>query len=407
MTASTLQLAPGLLAEHDGDVPPTVEVALRALDAHPRWSVADKDLGTPPVATFGLRHLVPAGATGAWSGRATHVAVGLGGEWLFLAPREGWEVWVADENAYYAFNGSVWAIVTGGGGGGDALTANPLSQFAATTSAQLAGVISDETGSGALVFATSPTLVTPTLGVATATSINKVAVTAPATSATLTIADGATLTVNGTTTISTTAATLLDDASTSAMRTTLGLAIGTDVQAQDAELAALAGLTSAADKLPYFTGSGTATVADFTAAGRAIVDDATAAAQVTTLGLDNTKIAAIAFVIDGGGAVITTGAKGYVEVPFACTINRATMLADQSGSIVVDVWKDTYANYPPVDADSITASAPPTISGATKSQDSTLTGWTTSIAAGDVLGFNVDSASTVTRVTLSLKVTKT
>jgi len=46
-----------------------------------------------------------------------------------------------------------------------------LSQFAATSSAQLAGVISDETGSGALVFATSPTLVTPTLGAAAATSI--------------------------------------------------------------------------------------------------------------------------------------------------------------------------------------------------------------------------------------------
>jgi hypothetical protein len=49
-------------------------------------------------------------------------------------------------------------------GGGDALVGNPLSQFAATTSSQLAGVISDETGSGALVFATSPTLVTPALG---------------------------------------------------------------------------------------------------------------------------------------------------------------------------------------------------------------------------------------------------
>lgn len=49
-------------------------------------------------------------------------------------------------------------------GGGDALTANPLSQFAATTSLQLAGVISDETGSGPLVFATSPSLVTPALG---------------------------------------------------------------------------------------------------------------------------------------------------------------------------------------------------------------------------------------------------
>lgn len=49
-------------------------------------------------------------------------------------------------------------------GAGDALVANPLSQFAATTSAQLAGVISNETGTGLLVFGTSPTLITPALG---------------------------------------------------------------------------------------------------------------------------------------------------------------------------------------------------------------------------------------------------
>lgn len=54
-----------------------------------------------------------------------------------------------------------WAAPSGSG---DALTTNPLSQFAATTSLQLKGVLSDETGSGAAVFATSPTLVTPALG---------------------------------------------------------------------------------------------------------------------------------------------------------------------------------------------------------------------------------------------------
>jgi len=60
---------------------------------------------------------------------------------------------------------TAFVLANGGGpGGGDALTSNPLSQFASTTSAQLAGVMSDETGSGSLVFATSPTLFTPYLG---------------------------------------------------------------------------------------------------------------------------------------------------------------------------------------------------------------------------------------------------
>jgi hypothetical protein len=61
------------------------------------------------------------------------------------------------------------------------LTASGLNQFASTTSAQLAGVISDETGTGALVFANTPTLVTPSLGVATATSINGTSIPSSAT----------------------------------------------------------------------------------------------------------------------------------------------------------------------------------------------------------------------------------
>jgi len=77
---------------------------------------------------------------------------------------EGFLAWDAAGNQMIAYNGSAWAAVGGGSGSGDALVANPLSQFAATTSAQLAGVISDETGSSLLVFNTSPTLVTPALG---------------------------------------------------------------------------------------------------------------------------------------------------------------------------------------------------------------------------------------------------
>jgi hypothetical protein len=75
------------------------------------------------------------------------------------------------------------------------------------TSLELKTACSDETGSGALVFATSPTLVTPTLGVASATSVNKVAFTAPATGSTLTIADGKTLTASNSLTFTGTDAT--------------------------------------------------------------------------------------------------------------------------------------------------------------------------------------------------------
>jgi hypothetical protein len=115
----------------------------------------------------------------------------------------------------------------------------------------------------------------------------------------------------------------------------------------------------------------------------------------------------VAFIIDGGGATITTGVKGDLALDFAATINQVTLLADQSGSIVVDIWKDTYANYPPTGADSICASAKPTISSATKSKDSTLTGWTTSVASGDTLRFNVDSITTCQRVVVVLKMTRT
>jgi hypothetical protein len=117
--------------------------------------------------------------------------------------------------------------------------------------------------------------------------------------------------------------------------------------------------------------------------------------------------AAIEFTIDGQGYVISTGIKGDLQIPFACTINSVTVLADQSGNAVINIWKDTYANYPPTVDDKITASDPPTISAALKSKDTTLNGWTKTIAAGDILRFNVDSCATCTRLTIILDVTKT
>lgn len=119
----------------------------------------------------------------------------------------------------------------------------------------------------------------------------------------------------------------------------------------------------------------------------------------------------INFVIDGIGAEISPGIQGYIQVPFDCTINSATLLADQTGSIEVDIFKSTYSAFDPTthpaSGDKITASAPPTITTAKKATDSTLTGWTTTVAAGDVLAVNVNSVTDIQRCTLILKVTRT
>lgn len=113
------------------------------------------------------------------------------------------------------------------------------------------------------------------------------------------------------------------------------------------------------------------------------------------------------FVIDGGGSAITTGIKGDLIIPYNGTIQGWDILADTSGSIVVDVWKDTYANFPPTVADTITGSEKPTITSASKNQDTSLSSWTTTISRNDILRFNVDSCTTITRVTLNIRIKRT
>ena len=112
--------------------------------------------------------------------------------------------------------------------------------------------------------------------------------------------------------------------------------------------------------------------------------------------------------LDGNGGAITAGLSSReVLVPFAMTITKVLVFADRVGSIVIDVWKRAFSAGVPTDAQSITGSAPITLSGASRVQQTTLTGWTLTVAADDCLVFHVDSASAVTDVTVQLVGTRT
>lgn len=165
----------------------------------------------------------------------------------------------------------------------------------------------------------------------------------------------------------------------------------------------VAGTAAANPKAPALSGTALALAAVWVGAG---------VTSITTTKITTLRVIVpdpeymMTFTIDGNGAAITTGVKGDTEVPYTGVITGWTILGDQSGSIVVDVWKDTYANYPPTGGDTITGAEKPTISAATKGQDLSLNTWVTAVTKGDTLRFNVDSCSTITRVVISIRIAR-
>lgn len=107
-------------------------------------------------------------------------------------------------------------------------------------------------------------------------------------------------------------------------------------------------------------------------------------------------------VFDGQGGVISNGRTAYVQVPYKGTITGWQLVSSVSGSCTITVFKDTFANFPPVSPGDNIFVTQPSLSGPTSSA----TGLSVAVASGDWIGFTISGVTTVTWVNLTLSITK-
>lgn len=149
------------------------------------------------------------------------------------------------------------------------------------------------------------------------------------------------------------------------------------------------------DGTNYFTQRGLGAGASYVAGSGITIAGSTISAD------SNILSGSAGVTIDGAGTTPPTGSYGFVQVDYNATIIGWSLAGNATGSCQITVKKCADGAFPATV--SIVASAPPTLAAQQKNENTTLTGWTTTINAGDWLEFNLDSVSTITRVNFKLK----
>tara|TARA_Y100001937_G_scaffold124545_1_gene189490 strand:+ start:1090 stop:2928 length:1839 start_codon:yes stop_codon:yes gene_type:complete len=252
-------------------------------------SVLDQ-LATPPGSpSSGDRYLVIATASGAWSGKENDIAEYNGSSWDFTTPTKGTHVYDEDSGNALIYNGTAWVVLANATGA--LIKTNNLSDVSSVGSARA------NLGLGALATASSVNLGTDVSG-------------------TLAVSAGGT-----------------GSTSASDARTALGLSIGSDVQAYDAQLADVAGLTPADGAV--IIGDGSNFVAESGSTARTSLGLGTSAVvDLATSRSDSGKIPALASGLSGGDIAVKVGSSGTLEAVTSFTLSN---ISDSGGAAAKDV----------------------------------------------------------------------
>ncbi len=126
-------------------------------------------------------------------------------------------------------------------------------------------------------------------------------------------------------------------------------------------------------------------------------DDVFIIALATTADLTRT----INYIVDSGSIAMIAGNKGSVTLDVSGILENIVILSDQEGDLVLDIKKSNYSTFPTFS--SIVGGTYVQMTNARKVRDDTLSGWTTTIVAGDILTFDVVAVNNINRFLISLK----